>query len=66
MLEKGFFFSLSLVVINISAASNALRISDDTVPEIGEAKRGSEGKTFITYPRKSNQMMVVWGQQCTY
>jgi hypothetical protein len=31
-LEKGFFFSLSLLVINIFAASNALRISNDTVP----------------------------------
>jgi hypothetical protein len=32
--------------------SNALRISDDTVPGIGEAKRGSEGKTSRTNPRK--------------
>ena len=42
------------VVLDVyfSAASNALRISDDTVLGIGEAKRESEGKTSITNPRK--------------
>ena len=43
-------------VVYFSAASNALWIRDDIVPGIGEAKRGSEGKTSITNPSKSNQM----------
>ena len=37
------------------AASNALRISDDTVPGIGEAARGSEGKTSFPNPRKATK-----------
>ena len=45
--------------VYFATASNALRISDDTVPGIGEVKRGIEGKTSITNPRKSNQMSGV-------
>ena len=44
----------------LSAASNALRISDDTVSGIGEVGRGGEGvNNIISNPSEVNQMMVV-------
>jgi hypothetical protein len=47
--------------ISFSAASNALRISYDTVPGIGEDKSGEvKGNLEGGGEKKGNQMMVVW------